>query len=50
MSARPELAPVTAPGGSQLRTFLALLRSHDQTLLGVQPVDTLGVHLPAFAL
>jgi hypothetical protein len=29
--------------------FSTLLRSHNQTLLGIQPVDSLRVHLPAFA-
>ena len=33
-----------------LRSFLAPLCSHDQALLGIQPVDALGVHFPALAL
>ena len=32
-----------------LRPFLALLRSHDQTLLGIQMLDALSVHFPALA-
>src|SRR5208282_1927945 len=33
-----------------LRSLLAPFRSHNQSLLGVQTVNALGVYLPAFAL
>jgi hypothetical protein len=33
-----------------LRSFLALLRPHDQALFDIQPVDALRVDLPAFSL